>query len=255
MLVLPHPHLPLQASKGAGLRARALQAYLLELRAALQPYAPIPPVHLLALDEPDWKARTRHPYGFPFQRTSLREGLYIFVPARYPERLLWRLREALVLAGKRLGEPLGQVEAFLDINLGHEYAHAVAVAWGLRVRVRWVDEFLANYLFLLALQKARPELYPEARRWGRWLAALAPSQPSLGSYEARARTLADQLWFQGRFTTEAADLVEARGDELLRGLLAAAPLSRSTVHRLLVSLEPSLRAWFAGFAPKRRGGV
>lgn len=174
------------------------------------------------------------------------------MPARYPERLLWRLREALVPAARQLGEPLGQVEEFLDINLGHEYAHAVAVAWQLRVRVRWVDEFLANYLFLLALHQARPELYPEAKRWGRWLAALAPSQPSLGSYEGRARTLTDQLWFQGRFTTEAAELVEARGDGLLRGLLAAAPLGRSTVHKLLVSLEPSLREWFAGFAPRRR---
>ncbi|WP_027883179.1 hypothetical protein [Meiothermus rufus] len=251
MQALPHPHIPLQASEGALRRGRALQAYLLALREALVAYAPIPPVHLLVLNEADWKARTHHPYGFPFQRTSLREGLYLFLPARYPERLIWRLLEAMVPVVPKAGRPPGQPGDFLDLNLGHEYAHAVAVAWRLRTRTRWVDEFLANYLYLLALWRTMPELYPKAKQWGLLLAHLTPLEPSLGSYERKRKSLTDQLWFQGQFTTEATRLVEEKGDALLRGLLQAAPLRKSTVHKLLVSLEPSLREWFSSFAPKK----
>jgi len=247
---LPHPHIPLQASEGAVLRGRAMQHYLLSLREALVGYAPIPAVQLLVLSESDWKARTQHPYGFPFQRTSLREGLYLFLPARYPERLLWRLREALLPAIQLVGKPPGQPSEFLDLNLGHEFAHAAAVAWRLRTRIRWIDEFLANYLYLLALRQALPELYPLARDWGRLLAQLTPHEPSLGSYETKRKGLSDQLWFQGQFTTQAVRLVEENGDALLRGLLQAAPLKKTTVHKLLVSLEPGLREWFVGFAPK-----
>jgi hypothetical protein len=230
-----------------------MQGYLLELRAALLAYAAVPPVHLMVLGEPDWSARTRNPYGFPFQRTSLKEGLYLFLPKGYPERLVWRLRETLVPAIKRAGRPPGQPGDFLDLNLGHEYAHAVAVAWKLRVRVRWVDEFIANYLYLLALRKALPELYPKAKTWGQLLAHLTPSESSLGSYETKPKGLADQLWFQGQFTVEAAKLVEEREDTLLKGLLAAAPLSKRSVHKVLVGLESGLKGWFASFAPKREG--
>jgi hypothetical protein len=35
-------------------------------------------------------------------------------------------------------------------------------------------------------------------------------------------------------------------------LLEAAPLKKSTVHKLLVGLEPHLRDWFASFAPPKR---
>ncbi len=252
MQALPHPHIPLQASEGSVLRARAMQAYLLRVRSSLVRYREVPPVHLMVLDEADWKARVKHPYGFPFQRTSLREGLYLFLPARYPERLLWRLREALVPAIKKAGRPPGQPNEFLDLNLGHEYAHAVAVAWKLRTRTRWVDEFLANYLYLLALNQSLPELYPQAKQWGVLLAHLTPSEPSLGTYETKPKGLSDQLWFQGQFTTEAARLVEEKGDALLRGLLEAAPLKKTTVHKLLVGLEPHLRDWFANFAPQKR---
>lgn len=252
MQALPHPYIPLQASDSSVLRARAMQQYLLALRSALARYTEVPPVHLMVLGEADWKARVKHPYGFPFQRTSLKEGLYLFLPARYPEHFIWRLRETLVPAVKKAGRPPGQPGDFLDLNLGHEYAHAVAVAWKLRTRTKWVDEFLANYLYLLALHQALPELYPKAKQWGVLLAQLVPSESSLGSYEMKSKGLSDQLWFQGQFTTKAARLVEEEGDALLQGLLQAAPLKKSTVHKLLVGLEPNLRSWFASFASKKK---
>ncbi|WP_027892900.1 hypothetical protein [Calidithermus chliarophilus] len=251
MQALPHPDLPTQASEGSVLRARAMQGYLLELRSALEVYRPIPSIHLMVLNLEDWNARARNPYGFAFQRTSPSGGLFVFLPARYPERLLWRLREVLLPAAKQAGMP-GKVEEFLDLNLGHEYAHAVAVAWGLRTRVRWVDEFLANYLWLLALSRTNPDFFHLARAWGRTLTHLTPSDPQLGSYERKKPGFADQLWFQGRFTTLAAELAEKHADQLLKGLLEAAPLKRSTVHKVLVGLEPGFKQWFAEFSPSKQ---
>lgn len=234
------------------LRAKAMQDYLLELRGALEGYLEIPPVQLYVLGESDWFAQARNPYGFPFQRTSVKDGLSVFLPKHYPDRFIWRLREALVPAIKQMGRPPGLPNDFLDLNLGHEFAHAVAVAWELRTRVKWVDEFLANYLYLLAIHKALPDLYPKARFWGELFAHLVPYDPSLGSYETKKKSLADQLWFQGQFTTKAAMLVEEKGDSLLKGLLEAAPLKKSTVHKVLMALEPDLKEWFASFAPVKK---
>lgn len=249
---MPNPYIPAQASEGAVLRAKAMQDYLLSLHSALQDYLKVPVVQLYVLNESDWVAQARNPYGFPFQRTSVKDGLSVFLPKHYPDRFIWRLREALVPAIKAVGRPQGQPGDLLDLNLGHEFAHAVAVAWGLRTRVKWVDEFLANYLYLLAMHKALPDLYPKAKFWGELLAHLVPYDPSLGSYETKKKSLVDQLWFQGQFTTKAALIVEEKKDALLKGLLEAAPLKKSTVHKVLMALEPDLKDWFAAFAPVKK---
>ncbi|WP_038047153.1 hypothetical protein [Thermus caliditerrae] len=239
---LPHPHLPAFASEGGTLRAEGLRAYLLALREVYLPYAPVPPVVLYVLSERDWRARLPHPYGLPFQRS---EGgtLALYAPLRYPERLLHRLREVLL----SLGPPPGEIPAFLDLNLGHEYAHALQVAWRLRTGARWLDEFFANYLFLLGLERARPELAKHLLSWSAYLSRLSPATRSLSSYERRRGSLESALWFQAQFTLKAQALLEEDGDRLLNAFLEAAPLDRKKGHRLLLALYPELRDWFAAF--------
>ncbi|MGC8875591.1 hypothetical protein [Thermus sp.] len=242
MRALPHPHLPALFSEGGALRAKALQDYLLSLRGVYARYAPLPPVRLFVLSEKDWRARLPYPYGLPFQHAGP-EGLAVYAPLTYPERLLHRLREVLL----PLGPPPGELAAFLDLNLGHEYAHAVQVAWGLRTGARWLDEFVANYLFLLGLKGARPDLAKTLLAFSRYLAQLAPEKRRLSDYEQRRGGLEGALWFQARFTLEAETLLRRDGDLLLRKMLEAAPLDRKRGHRLLVELYPELRDWFRGF--------
>ncbi|MCS7218031.1 MAG: hypothetical protein NZ846_03520 [Thermus sp.] len=241
LLALPHPHLPAFASQGGALRAQALRDYLLALRAVYAAYAPIPPVTLYTLSERDWRQRLAYPYGLPFQHTGP-QGLAVYAPLTYPERLLHRLREVLL----PLGPPPGEPALLLDLNLGHEYAHAVQVAWRLRTGARWLDEFFANYLFLLGLKGARPELGETLLAWSRYLAGLSPRVRSLSAYERRRGNLESALWFQAQFTLKAEALL-AEGDRLLRAFLDAAPLDRRKGHRLLLSLYPELRDWFAAF--------
>ena len=92
MRALPHPHLPAFFSEGGALRAKALQDYLLSLREVYVRYAPLPPVRLFVLSEKDWRARLPYPYGLPFQHAGP-EGLSVYAPLTFPERLLHRLRE------------------------------------------------------------------------------------------------------------------------------------------------------------------
>ncbi|WP_117238460.1 hypothetical protein [Thermus sediminis] len=245
MQVLPHPLLPALFSPGGALRAKALQGYLLSLAPAYAPYAPLPRVRLFVLSEKEWRAQLPYPYGLPFQHTGL-EGLALYAPLTYPERLLHRLRGVLL----PLGPPLGEIPAFLDLNLGHEYAHALQVAWGLRTRARWLDEFVANYLFLLGLRGERPELFQELLAWSRYLSRLSPEKRSLSAYERRRGNLESALWFQAHFTLKAAEVLEKDRDRLLKGFLAAAPLDRRKGHRLLLELYPDLKAWFAAFGLK-----
>ncbi|BDG16647.1 hypothetical protein [Thermus brockianus] len=245
MRALPHPHLPTFASEGGVLRAKALRDYLLALGERYARYAPLPQVALYVLSEKDWRAQLPYPYGLPFQHSG-KEGLALYAPLTYPERLLHRLREALL----PLGPPPGEIPAFLDLNLGHEYAHAVQVAWRLRTGARWLDEFFANYLFLLALKEAWPHLAENLLAWCRYLARLTPPKTSLSAYERRRGGLAGALWFQAQFTLKAEELLQEEGDRLLKAFLAAAPLDRRKGHRLLLALYPGLKDWFAGFGLK-----
>lgn len=245
---LPHPQVPAEYSPGGRLRALELQRFLIRLHDALAPLRPIPPVTLYVLDEHDWRRFTRLPYGYPFQRSKPGEGYGVFAPLRYPNRLLERLAQVFAEAARRGGRLPGPLAVFLDLMIAHEYAHAVAVAWGLRARVRWVDEFLANYLYLLALHRCDPELYAQARAWAELAARLVPERRSLGSFERYPRRpLSEQLWFQGVFTLEAARMIETAEDRFIRRLLETAPLSRRNVHRKLLEAEPDLKAFFRTF--------
>ncbi|SDE56518.1 hypothetical protein SAMN04488243_10416 [Thermus arciformis] len=241
MRALPHPHLPAFFSEGGAPRAKALQGYLLSLREVYVRYAPLPPVHLFVLSEKDWRARLPYPYGLPFQHAGP-EGLSVYAPLAYPERLLHRLREVLL----PLGPPPGEIPAFLDLNLGHEYAHALQVAWRLRTGARWLDEFFANYLFLLGLAPQK-DLLETLLAWSRYLSGLKPQKRSLSAYEGRRGGLESALWFQAHFTRKAEELRQKDQDRLLKAFLAAAPLDRKKGHRLLLELYPELKSWFAAF--------
>lgn len=247
MNALPHPDLPAFYSPGGKARTAQVQAYLEGLHRLLARYRPLPPVTLFVLSERDWRERTRVPYGLPFQRTS-RTRLYLFVPLVYPERLLHRLRQVLLPVAEE-GLP-GALEEFLDLTLGHEHAHAVQVAWRLRTGRRWLDEFLANYLFLFALKGAYPERYPLYLAWARLLARLRPPNPRLSAYDRLRTGLAEALYFQGVFALKAEALV-AKGEGALRALLQAP--SPKEAYRVLLEALPDLTDLRGGPAPSPPG--
>ena len=269
----------LGGSSDAAARGRTLSAYLTELHAATEHGLErgLDAVRLLILTPPDWANAAPYPYGFTFFR-RLRDGTgVIFAPADYPHGLLRVFRG--VVERSRVNAP-GSIEDFLDDTLGHELGHAAADQLGLRTRIRWLDEFLATYLYLAALRHARPETLERVVGWGRLLAsdriecALADAvlhETAMGETHASERPesarelertdlgafefpvlrlpLANQAWFQARFTLHAADLLERRGWDFVRDAVALLPHAsgRGGISRALVRLEPSFKPWFASF--------
>jgi len=306
---LPDPLLPARASAGAAGRARRLQAFLGPLqRAAAARFELHGRTELWVVGHDDWPRVTSVPYGWPFTRTrptpasaAGAEGpaTAIVVAAEVPGRLLRRF-EPVLLAAARAGvrAPTGPAgatleEAFLaradarelfDLVAGHEWGHALAIAAGLRTRVKWLDELLATTLFLAALREigaddvlrrflawadvqvtggaaAAEALPPRAGRGGR-----PPPAPrrDLGAFETpRGRLrLPELVWFQGTFALRAWELVRADGwsfAERLRGELGTiaagrgtiaagrGPDARGEVARALMRVEPGFRAWFRTF--------
>jgi hypothetical protein len=274
--------IPLGGSSGVDVRAHGLRAYLADLHRALETNlsASLEPVRLLVLTKEDWASAAPYPYGFTFFR-RLRDGSgVIFAPADYPGNLLWVFKAVVMRAGQR---PPGSVEEFLDYTLGHELGHAAADQVGLRTRVRWLDEFMATYLYLCALKASSPDAYTRVRQWGEIFAssrldcALADpalTKPSGSRRRAGARRqtraldvtvertdlgafeyplvrlpLANQAWYQARFTLFAADIVERRGWDFAKAALETLPKvsGRGAVSRAVVRMEPGFKDWFKSF--------
>ncbi len=281
----------LEHSDGLTGRSRALGAYLgglhetleRELR-ALRPQTAFQPVTLRVLTESDWTKNLPYPYGFTFYRRLKTGDGVIFAPGDYPARLLWVFKAVIVRAEQNGARAPGNVEEFLDLTLGHELGHALADQLELRTHVRWLDEFLATYLYLSALRTTMPEAYKRILEWGRVFSSASVDDCALGDANllmpsgnrkrkaAKRQTrlqdadlhrtdlgafeyplvrlpLANQAWYQARFTLHAAELLERRGLEFVLAAMDALPQSsgRGGVTRSVMKLEPSFKAWFASF--------
>jgi hypothetical protein len=277
-----HNRITLGGSSNLAARGEALKLYLSELHLALaiglqQDFMP---VGLLVLTEEDWRSSNPYPYGFTFFR-RLKDGSgMIFAPASYPNHLLWIFKSLIARVNQK---PSSSVEMFLDLTLGHELGHAIADQIGLRTRVRWLDEFLATYLYLAALKTAMPETLQTAIAWGQLLAQtnlecgladLALLKPSGTNSKIRSRRatraadstiirqdlgafeyplvrlpLANQAWYQAKFTLFAAELLEQHGFAFILKAAEVLPntTGRGAIAKALVKLEPRFKTWFASF--------
>ncbi len=275
-------HIVLGGSSGIALRGEALRTYLASLHATLcqaltRDFAA---VQLLVLSESDWRSTNPYPYGFTFFR-RLKDGSgVIFAPASYPNHLLMVFK---TVVAREQQKPPSSVEMFLDVTLGHELGHAIADQLGLRTRVRWLDEFLATYLYLIALKLAMPAAFQTMLAWGKVLstnnlecglaniALLKPSgtktrtakkrvtraesnsviRQDLGAFEYPLvrLPLANQAWYQAKFTLFAADLLETHEIDFIENAIEVLPKAngRGGIAKALVRLEPRFKAWFASF--------
>jgi hypothetical protein len=215
--LLVHPTLPARASTGSLLRAKALQSYLHQLQSALLPLPPMQAETLLwVLNPTDWEDEIKAPYGLWVRRKN-----HLFVPTRYPEKLVWRLREALVPVLKQLKHtPSTSIADFLDFCLGYGYMHILAGHLGLLTRNKELDSLLAHCLHLLAL-KSLPELYSETLAWHTALARL--ESPS---------SLLQNLTYQSTAALEALPFAK---EEILQELLSK---GKNGVRQVFSTLTP-----------------
>ena len=248
---------PARFSKGAQRRTAQLRRFLGELQAGATPHlGDLSSTELLIVSRQDWKALFSYPYGLPFTRTQKGKGVSIVAAADYPPKMLRRWDDILVRAALSGEKAPGDVREFLDFLIGHEWGHAAANLSGLRSRVKWVDEFMATYIFLAALEAAHLDgVKARFTAWARLqVAGTTVKRADLGSFEyPRGRLdFNNLLWFQGVFTLRAAELLEERGWDfpvaLRERLQGDRKVNRGEVSRLLLEVEPSFREWFKVFA-------
>ena len=245
---------PARFSKGAQRLAAQLRRFLGELQAGAAPHlGEVSDAELLVVSRRDWQKLFSYPYGLPFTRTQ-KGGVSIVAAADYPPRMLRRWDDILVRSALAGEDAPGDVREFLDLLIGHEWGHAAANRAGLRVRVKWMDEFMATYLFLAALEGAQLDAVKERfTAWARLqVAGTTVKRADLGAFEYPRGKLdfGNLLWFQGVFTLRAAELLAARGWDFpaaLRERLQGKKMDRGDVSRLLLEIEPSFRGWFVVF--------
>ena len=252
---LDDPLLPARYSQGAQRRAVQVQGFLRPLqRLAATRLVLSDAATLLVLDRSDWSALFSYPYGFPFVRSFTKDahGPTIVVAASYPERLLHRFDDVLVRGAKAGVRAPGDLREFFDLLIGFEWGHAVLHASGLHSKTKWFNEWLAIYLYLLALfETGQGDLAERVVAWARLtLVGSGVAQLPLGelNYPRMKMGLDTLLWFQGMFTLRAAEVLETHTWDLpltLRAVLA--DTKKRSVKPLLVDLEPGFADWLELF--------
>lgn len=205
-------------SLGARTRALQLQRFLEGLEAAAPAGAAEAPgaaPKLVVLVQADWRSLLSAPYGWGLARRTP-EGVVLALPAGYPARLLARWDAVRLRAAQAGVVAPGGVQAFLDSQLGLEWAHArlLSRAQGRAPRA-WRREVAAGYLYgagLAALGDTARLMYLEA--WARLSQAGAqPGAETLAafSYPRAKQPFDDLIWTQSGLWLRAAVLAREHG--------------------------------------------
>ncbi len=251
---LPDDLVPARHSAGARTRARQLQAFLRPLQQAAAPVLePEGSMTLIVAGSSDWRRLCAYPYGLPFTRNGPGgASVAVLAAADYQPRFIRRFDEMLLQAARAGVSAPAQVAEFVDLMVGHEWGHAVANLSGLRTRVKWLDEFVASYMFVAALHATEQDhMLHRLQQWARLqVTGTDEYRGDLADFEyPRTRSGWNKLlWYQGVFTERALQLVPARGWSFPLELRAALPVSdRGELARNLIKVEPSFKSWFAVF--------
>ena len=250
---LPDSVLPARHSAGARRRAAQLQGFFRPLQIELERvFGAVDRIELLIVNAGDWRRLTRHPYGLPFSKT-LAGVASVIGPADHRPRLLHRFDELLLRAGRSGVNAPGDLREYLDLLLGYEWGRSVAGRCGLRTRVSWIDEFVAGYLLLQALEAIGADgMVARLLAWcGLALAAGGEDGAGPGGCESfRSRLpLEERLRCRAMFTRRAAELAALRGWSFpvaLRDGLGAR--GRGAAAEVVVAVEPSLAPWVSALA-------
>ena len=241
---LPDRLIPVRHSVGARQRAAQLQAFLKSLWEALpRELEPVGRLELLVVEAGDWRRMFSRPYGLPFTRTS-GPTVSVVGAAQHRPRLLHRFDNLLLRAGRAGTSAPGEVRELLDLMIGYEWARAVAKGGGLRTRARFVDEFVAGYLFLQLLETAGADsLCARVLAWAEFAVAASPTHGTDPSDPLRSQGPGEFLGMRG-LLLRAAELRSVRGWAFPLKLHAAfARPDRGGALETLHRVEPTLGLW------------
>lgn len=141
---------------------------------------------------------------------------------------------------------------YVDLVGLHELGHAFAGAYGISVRSKWFNEWLATYFAYAYLRAMRT---PSAYVWDGVLQgytdAVRPEHRTLEAFERLYFGVGAQnyVWYQAQFQAQVSEVYQARGVDFLRVLRRAFPMGAAPVDSQeellgrLDELQPGFRAW------------
>jgi len=148
---------------------------------------------------------------------------------------------------------------YVDLVALHELGHAFVASYGISVRSKWFNEWLATYFAYTYLRAMRPR---EAQLWEGILQgytdAVHPEHRSLADFERLYAGVGarNYVWYQAQFQARVAAVHDAHGVQFLRMLRSAFPRGAAPVgsqDELLERLE-QMRAGFQKWRGERVPG-
>lgn len=182
---------------------------------------------LSVLRRHNWEIMRRVPYGYPHSNAS---RMTIFVPARYPPRLIERLVDLVDRADAAQREPVlegfatvdASIMRFLDLVAVHELGHLFVASLQLELGAKWLHEFVADLFATAYFADAAPDFLPFWLAWARLQASQKVAHTSLSDYEAHFGKLdfANANYYQGLFNLRAYAVWQSEGKRVASRLIA-----------------------------------
>ncbi len=144
---------------------------------------------------------------------------------------------------------------YVDLVGLHELGHVLASDYGIEVKSKWFNEWVATYAAYAFLRTARPS---QAHVWEGilqgYIDAVQPTHRSIDTFERLYFGVGslNYVWYQARFQQQVVAVYEAHGVGFLRTLRATFPRGGAPVTTsaaLLTRLDtiaPGFAAWGAG---------
>jgi hypothetical protein len=184
------------------------------------------PFTLSILRRENWEVMRRVPYGYPHSNAS---RMTIFIPARYPPRLVARLQglvesaDPALQAAVRDGFPTldASIFRFLDMVAVHELGHLFIAALHLELGAKWLTEFVADLFATAFFAETVPTSHSFWLAWARLQTAQSVPHTTLTDYETRHETLdfTNANFYQGQFNLWAHNVWQREGKALAPRLI------------------------------------
>lgn len=198
------------------------------------------PFTLSILRRENWEVMRRVPYGYPHSNAS---RMTIFIPARYPPRLVARLQTLVESADPALqavvrhGFPTwdAAIFRFLDMVAVHELGHLFITALQLEFGAKWLHEFVADLFATAYFAEMAPTSLPFWLAWAQIQNSQGVPYTSLADYEQHYEHLdfTNANFYQGQFNLWAYEVWQREGKTLAPRLIAEFSHQPDTLKRRL----------------------
>lgn len=223
-----NPPLTLHYSPGYDARAHILGTLVNSAYRWLSAWLGIEmPFTLSLLRRENWEVMRRVPYGYPHSNAS---RMTIFIPARYPPRLVARLQamaeaaDPALQAVVREGFPTwdASIFRFLDMVAVHELGHLFISALQLELGAKWLHEFVADLLATAYFTEMAPTTLPFWLGWAQIQTGQPVVYTALADYESQQAPMefANANFYQGQFNLWAYEVWQREGKAIAPRLIA-----------------------------------